>query len=780
VAFSSLFNRWQPDREFLLAPLHTSPRHRLRLDRYPAGIDHKHIDVALAPELESVGNALVKVALREEVHRNFWREPLKNDDREVEGVFAATYIELSRTTIRSARAEARLEKVQLFQVAVLKHLFGCVDKEMERLRAELESAQERYSAQSSVRYLELQERLAVLIKSRDSIHYRTCRRIVRVMVRLERGPIRKMRKAILGRSWPVPPEMLFNPLSQFGPQVRLADFMQVYPPVLLDPSRFIAINRIFLELFSPWLPELVQPSGLPNPEGVSVKPSVAKAGFQRWADFALTADERRQEMECWLSMPRNVLLLLGGNEAHWPNAGPWRHPKWGRFQQRLVTDLQAVLDNRGLLWPVLVSMRFSDFYRGAGLSAHARKLFDLVCTRPSRRVLMQRLTSIPGVRDVPALARRVEAEIKAVQRLSRADRGRLLATFGQQFAVFRRDLKLGLDMRAAMDRLHLVEDWANRELSRSNGLLQAFDLDPSEVDGSNRKVIGHVILKADVRGSTLITASMRDKNQNPAAYFSRNLFDPITAMLPEYGAEKVFVEGDAVILMIPEYEGSQVSHQVVARACGLADRILSTLEQRNAESFRLGLPQLELGLGVAYVGEAPTYLYDHGHRIMISPAINHADRLSSCNRRLRALSGALSRRTRGVSVAARVGAELPRTIEEDDLARCNVNGIELDGQAFRKLSAEVALRQIESTFSEDPKGTRYHLGQCADKTGRFHQIVVREAIVPLWIGNQLVVREQLGCHYYEFITEPAQLERLFDGTSDGFPESELQPHHQLP
>lgn len=781
MVLSVLSTRWQPDREFLLAPLHTTPRHRLRLDRFPAGIDHKHIDVCLPAELRSVGAALVKAALREEVHRNFWREPLRNEDREVEGVFASTYVEASRTAVRVARAEARLEKVQLFQLAVLKHLIECIEREMARLRDELEAAQVRYSAHQDGRYLELQDRLTVLVKAGDSIRYRTTRRVMRVLIRLERGPLRKTRKAILGRSWPVPADMLFNPLLQFGRNGRLIDFMQVYPPLLHDQSSFVEINRIVLSLFAPWLPDTVQPGALPTPDKVRARNSAGavEMGVERRAELSLTPEEREQEVQCWLSMPRNLLLLLGGNEATWPNAGPWRHPKWGRFQLRLIGQLERALERRGLLHAAMVSMRFQEFFRSLGLNAHADKVFSLTVSPPGRRELIQRLSALRGVRDAAAVARRIETEAKAVRRLSRTERGRLLAGFAQQFAVLRRDLKLALDMRAAMDRLRLIDDPSERELSLSNGLLQAFDLYRPESDARDRQVIGHVILKADVRGSTMITASMRAKNQNPAAYFSRNLFDPITAMLPEFGAEKVFVEGDAVILMIPEYENKKGDDQAVARACGLALRILQNLDQRNADSRRLGLPQLELGLGIAYAHEAPTYLYDHGHKIMISPAINRADRLSSCNRRLRALTSARIRRIRGVSVAARVGSEVPRTIDEDDLAHCNVNGVELDEHAFRRLSAEVALKETEIGLPDDVSGTRYHLGQSACHSGQFLQLVVRESIVPLWLGNQLVVREQIGCHYYELVSDPEQLEQMFALLDDDFGESDLQPY-QLP
>ena len=52
------------------------------------------------------------------------------------------------------------------------------------------------------------------------------------------------------------------------------------------------------------------------------------------------------------------------------------------------------------------------------------------------------------------------------------------------------------------------------------------------------------------------------------------------------------------------------------------------------KSKKYNLPILELGIGICYQDAPPAYLLDGKKRIMISPAINLADRLSSCHKTL--------------------------------------------------------------------------------------------------------------------------------------------------
>src|SRR5439155_8458755 len=156
---------------------------------------------------------------------------------------------------------------------------------------------------------------------------------------------------------------------------------------------------------------------------------------------------------------------------------------------------------------------------------------------------------------------------------------------------------------------------------------------PQEQKQAEEKVLRHVVLKADVRDSSRLTRSLLERGMNPASYFSLNFYDPVNKLLAKYGARKVFVEGDAIIVALLEHEGE--AGLAVGRACVLAREIIEIVRGYNHLLERAGLPTLELGIGISFQDSAPMYLMDGEQQIMISDPLNESDRLSSCSRRVR-------------------------------------------------------------------------------------------------------------------------------------------------
>ena len=153
---------------------------------------------------------------------------------------------------------------------------------------------------------------------------------------------------------------------------------------------------------------------------------------------------------------------------------------------------------------------------------------------------------------------------------------------------------------------------------------------PEEAKPQQDHVVSHVIIKADVRGSTKMTQDLLARGLSPASHFSLNLHEPVKKLLDRYSAKKVFIEGDAIILAIFETESNHAYARAVAKACILSRQILSVCNTYNDRPRPIDLPALELGLGVAFQGSAPTYWTDGDSRIMISKALNLSDRLSGC------------------------------------------------------------------------------------------------------------------------------------------------------
>jgi hypothetical protein len=165
---------------------------------------------------------------------------------------------------------------------------------------------------------------------------------------------------------------------------------------------------------------------------------------------------------------------------------------------------------------------------------------------------------------------------------------------------------------------------------------------------------------------------------------------------------------------------------------------------------------LELGLGITFAEGAPTFLYDEERRIMISSAINRADQLSSCAAALRDAPLCRSRDGRGVEVVA-AGGDLVGKPGPDRTLRYNVNGVELEPAAFRKLKSELALRKIELVAPGDSEPTRFHVARSPDLKGVMHWLAIRDAPVGAWSDGRLVQEESSGQRFYEVVTDPAVL-----------------------
>ena len=147
-----------------------------------------------------------------------------------------------------------------------------------------------------------------------------------------------------------------------------------------------------------------------------------------------------------------------------------------------------------------------------------------------------------------------------------------------------------------MERIQLVRSERTRELSRMNNSLYEFLL-PSEARPAQDNVVNHAVIKADVRGSSRITQDLLARGLNPATLFSMNFYEPVKRILDRYGAAKVFIEGDAMILAIFETESNRSNQRAVSKACALARQILAISGAYNERPDTADLPRLELGVG---------------------------------------------------------------------------------------------------------------------------------------------------------------------------------------
>jgi len=242
---------------------------------------------------------------------------------------------------------------------------------------------------------------------------------------------------------------------------------------------------------------------------------------------------------------------------------------------------------------------------------------------------------------------------------------------------YRRGLKYFVFAHRIFNRFTLLSSEQELKLSKLAGTLYLMPT-TTEVEDDDERICHHAIMKADVHGSTTVTDELQNKGLNPASYFSMRFFNPINKILGTYGANKVFIEGEAIILSFLEFEHTPQEWFCVARACGYSKDMLKIVRSNNRYSTQKGLPLLELGVGICYADVAPCYLYDEDRSIMISGAIGDADRMSVCSWALRE---SMQKGLFNIDVLRIVDGTGEKG---QQLIRYNVNCILLDDASFSK------------------------------------------------------------------------------------------------
>jgi class 3 adenylate cyclase len=359
---------------------------------------------------------------------------------------------------------------------------------------------------------------------------------------------------------------------------------------------------------------------------------------------------------------------------------------------------------------------------------------------------------------------RLFAAVGRVASCRGSERSRFAARLLHDLFCYHRDLR-GLEaLSAGLDSINLVSDDKVRELSTLNGMLYEF-LPPEDQKPAEDRVVHHVILKADVRDSSRLTRSLMEKGMNAASYFSLNFYDPVNKLLAKYGATKVFLEGDAIIVALLEREGEAMLS--VGRTCVLAWEIVSLLREYNELLERSGLPQMEVGLGIAYQDSPPLYLMDGEHRIMISDAINESDRLSSCSKRVRKKLAPDAGVFQVYSVQIggggnNNGSTSPEAGAEEMRLNYNVGGICLSEAAFRKLQQEISLSPWAANLSEPgftgpwiDEQREFFVGTVPIANGMFRKIAIRKNRIAQVDVRDLSILHWTDRCYYEVCANPA-------------------------
>lgn len=411
------------------------------------------------------------------------------------------------------------------------------------------------------------------------------------------------------------------------------------------------------------------------------------------------------------------------------------------------------LEERDLLFHVLAGYELRKIAAEYCPPVHLQQLKKALVSRDEAKRVAQILEKFPA-RKVSM--KKFELSSRAIRRRSTQETQAIGLQFAEDLMRLRRDRRNYQQVAAWMERINLVHSERARELSRANKSLYEF-LHPDEGRPADDPVINHVVIKADVRGSTGITKDLLERGMNPASHFSMALHEPVRRMLERFGAAKVFIEGDAIILAIYENESTRATQRAVARACVLAREILAVTQAYNVRAKAGNLPPLELGVGVAFQDSAPSLWMDADSRIMISRALNLSDRLSSCSKMAKRLFQA-NPAPFNVYLLQTLMDDATGDEGEELLVRYNLNGIELNEEGFQKLQREILLTPAGGNFPLPWGKERVQL--------YFGEVPLGESLEPIVVRKGFVhqllpggkIGEQGARAYYEVCTDAKLLE----------------------
>jgi hypothetical protein len=634
-------------------------------------------------------------------------------------------VSLHLAILNRAKAEGNPSIDVLGRVAVLKFIRNELQMQFARILEQCRTKTKSLEGVRPVKMMQTQELVSSFQVHKKIILRRAGQELFRLLREIEKETLARTRSSLLGILPADTYRLFLNPLilTEDGRDDYLcAEHYYMFGNFAKDPDRFLSLRQMALN-------------------------------FLRELGYGEAVDD--EHLEQALNVPENASTLVG------TGSGEDLTPE-DRDRKDRLDIWTRMLQREGVLLHVVASYEAVPLLAEYAPRVNPQQIKNALIFREEA----ERVENI--IAESRLQSDRLFAAIGRVASSRSSERSRFAARLLLDLFRYHRDIR-GLEaLGAGFDGVNLVGDEKVRKLSALNGMLYEF-LPPEDQKPAEDRVVHHVILKADVRDSSRLTRSLMEKGMNAASYFSLNFYDPINKLLAKYGAEKVFIEGDAIIVALLEREGEAMLG--VGRTCVLAWEIVSLLHEYNELLERSGLPQMEVGLGVAYQDAPPLYLMDGEHRIMISDAINESDRLSSSSKRVRKKlapdTGAFQVYSvqiggRGKDRANendRAGAEFA---EEEMRLNYNVGGICMSEAAFQKLQQEISLLPWAADLNEsgfagawvDEQG-EFFVGTVPISNGIFRKLVIRKNRIAQVDVRDLSILRWTECYYYEVCANPA-------------------------
>ena len=741
--------------------------HGFSLDRLKLGVDNLRYDIHLSPgfikatrriALQLIGRVSGVADLPDYENGFNWYR----GEKEFKGLCR----DILTDAVKRAKLDNEFQVLFLAQAAIAVTFKEAVN---DRYKACLQHVnnqiwrQEMAYNQDQVKHL--QEALQILTRNRDTTTRNANARLFRYLTDVLQDSLNELYTLHFGPEAVLPEDFFTNPLLHAEPLTNESFLMAEY--VLLG-SRREDVNQYeaFLDALNDFLagrdgqPEMASPEAPGDGTSRATRESDSQESRTEQRNIAYTAWIKQEiNMDALFNYYRTEQMLRRDKRRATDKKRIRKLKQVTRLQKRLLTALMKEFNARELTHIVVATEEMKAFCDNYCPPLTPHEVLQYIVDRKSRKPIRAKLKRIKKNYGEDYSLQPIRNCLSRIRWLPRQQKMEILLDFVKTFARYHRDLCNYNIISHAISYINFVNDDTFLKLSRANNSLYEFLL-PNEQKPDEMPIISHTVLKADVRGSTGIVNEMKSQGMNPATNFSLNFFDPITSILSRFGAFKVFIEGDAIILSLFEHENQPQNWYSVARACGLAMNTLLIVQRYNRKNVASRLPLLEIGIGISYSANAPTFFFDEDNRIMISPAINQADRLSGCFKPLRE-QATLKQSPFNVFVYEIAAAD--QKAAAGQYIRYNVNGIELSDDAFEKLHKEIQMEQIDlKAPGAESEPHQLFVGKYPTVSGTSHHLVIRQAPLPIISLSELKVTGSTGRYYYEVCTNPTLLRYIKD------------------
>ena len=746
---------------------------KFSLDRLKPGVDNIRHDVLLSPDFsKSVSKLIYQLFLKHAKAKKILNIDTTTSLVTERDEFKHFCRDVLHAAINQAKSSAETQIDLLAQIAIIKKLAKEIPRQYIKLIENINDNVRRFRTTSSKglnQYIKIKEKLSEIQQDKKSIILDVAAELFGYLIDVQHENITEMRESVLGPETILPDDVYSNPIIHVENPFEDLFMMDEY--ILIghrfeDPDSYenllflirSLLRKILLKIF---LTDSSVAGGSLNQAKITQK-VLGKSGKNY-------QDTRYDLIDIWLNHVDNIDLLFNSFKSKERYQSLKNQEKTQRdfknlkklakSQEEWLNFVYKKFNKTGLLKRIVAFYEMKSVYLEYCPPLIPHQVLQFLTQPKKRKNIANQISRVKGFYGKSFSLVPLKNKIADLRKISVQEKKKYLIQFIGDFARYHRDFQNFLMLKDAMDSINLVSEQKIIDLSRENNILYEFLL-PDEQPPHEKPIIHHVVIKADLRDSTHITLKMKEKGLNPASFFSLNFFVPITSILFDYSAEKVFIEGDAIILAISEREDTPEDWYCVARACGIAMKILQIVQKYNLQSKKYKLPILELGIGISFNNSPPTFLFDESNRIMISPAINLADRMSKCSK---PLSQKISNPKFLFNLYVfQKASENYAAIQTDNvLLRHNVNGIELNAEGFEKLSREIDLKSIECHIPElQSEKIKVHTGKFPTVSGKYHRLVIREDLISEISPNDFSILKKTEKKYYEVCTHPLLFEHI--------------------